>query len=137
MKIKKIIEDRDNLQKQVNLLTEQLFKYFNYQPGWTELSLEDHTQDYWFEDGNQVFYGSKPLTKETDPDFSGTLFRNGANTAVYRKEDYVLISVDTQCGHNQYLMLFDASKEDLKGKEIYNDREYDYDDSLEEDDYDD
>ncbi len=107
----------------MKLLTEyidikkKIHEYFGYVEDWKVIPLEDFTGYYWKlnleKDGRgEVIFKETPF-KELD----GECYVNHIYTQhflpkwVYRKEDFTMISVDTQTDDNKFLGIFDNKKE--------------------------
>jgi len=99
------------------LLQSEIFKYFGYEEDWRILPIVIEKAMYW------RLYGEGPGTlrfadtKELLDDPGLNYYENTIYTQrhlpkwVYRGENYTMICVDTQTDANQYLQIFDNSKE--------------------------
>jgi len=96
---------------------QKIYDYFGYNEDWT-IPLSDCTEYQWFltgeEHGGSVIYGEN-LTVENAS--LGDYYRAEIYTQrhlpkwVYRKEDYTMVCMDTNCDENKFLAIFDNSKE--------------------------
>ena len=104
-------------------LQQQIYDYFGYVEDWRVLPLDDASQYFWVLDEKDGFVHF--ASTESD----GNFYLNKVYTAdkeyareslaewMYRAEDYILICVDTRVDLNQFLRVFDNSKErKLKGE---------------------
>lgn len=115
-----------NIQKSIH-------DYFGYKEDWRAIPLDDQRSQHWMllEQPNgqgKVVWSPKTFTERSLT--SGTDICSGAiytqrhlKKWVYRTTDYVMISVDTHCDGNKFLMVFDAQNEctDVSLKKIYYD----------------
>lgn len=97
-------------------LEKKIHEYFGYVEDWVTIPLLDQTDSYWYYDEYFVLYSSKPLTLEVvrpgKEIHSGSLYtQRFLPKWYYRGEEYTMISIDTHCDGNKYLMVFDNSKE--------------------------
>jgi len=116
----------------MKLLTEyfekqkELFEYFGYVEDWVVIPLDDATEMFWSlditgnEDDNtcrgEVSYAEK-AEDIGDWDGGGDWYSAVIYTQrflpkfIFRGKDYTMVSADTQCDGNKFLMIFDNSKE--------------------------
>ena len=115
----------------MKLLTEyfekqkELFEYFGYVEDWVVIPMEDNTEMFWSldtsgnEDDNtcrgEVIYAVK---EEDLGDWdAGEFYSASIYTQrflpkfIFRGKDYTMVSADTHCDGNKFLMIFDNSKE--------------------------
>lgn len=101
-------------------IQKSIHEAFGYQEDWKVIPMDDQTNVYWMladdEESGSVGWSYEPFTQELIE--AGTNFYSGQiytqrflTKFVYRTETHVMISVDTQCDGNKFLMIFDASKE--------------------------
>ena len=113
-----------DLFKQYKELEKQIHDYFGYVEDWVVIPMEDQTEYYWQldqdEPGNDRSCGEVRYadTVEDLQDFEAGIYYSGMIYTqrflpkfVYRADDYTMISVDTQCDGNKFLMIFDNKKE--------------------------
>lgn len=105
----KILKDYFELEKQIH-------EFFGYVENWVTIPLDDCTDSIWMlsgeGSGDQVYYA------DTIEDFKIGKFYGGPIYTqcflpkyVYRGDGFTMVSVNTQCDGNKYLMVFDNSKE--------------------------
>lgn len=107
------------LLKQEQSIREEIFRCFGYVEDWRVLPLNDCTEYYWKLDqecnGHGVVNYATDIENFTD-DF-GDYYQDEIYTQrhlpkwVYRGEEYTMIIVDTHTDGNQFLSIFDNSKE--------------------------
>lgn len=103
-------QDLTKIDKKINdffnsTLEREILEYFDYEGGWTVLSLQDNREYHWSEDGNSVEFGEEPFER-----YEG-MYSCAIIGDVIRKGKYALIPIDTQCDGNKYLGLFLLEKE--------------------------
>ena len=107
----KLLDDYLDLQK-------QLFDYFSYVEAWRVIPVDDARKYYWRLDG-ETYGGSVKFadTPELLDDEDMNYYENSIYTQchlpkwVYRGDKYTMICVDTHTDSNQFLQIFDNSKE--------------------------
>jgi len=106
--------------KQYFEIQDEIYKYFGYVEDWVVIPLHYCLNDYWFIDGDDqngtVFWSPHSFTTESlekgETLYSGTIYtQRFLPKWVYRTDDYTMISVDTQCDGNKFLMIFDNKLE--------------------------
>lgn len=90
---------------------EKVLEYFGYESNWRELPLEDNTEYYWHLKNNNeiVFADSEQELRDQDGNYYEC--HTVSSKAVYRKDDYTAIALDTQTDGNCFLFVFDNTKE--------------------------
>lgn len=100
-------------------LQEKIYEYFGYIEDWRVIPLDNATAFYWRLDGSGP---GKVCYAETEAELnskSGQYFENEIYTQrflpkwVYRGPDFTMVCVDTHTDGNQFLQVFDNSKEHL------------------------
>jgi hypothetical protein len=107
------------LLKQEQEVRSKIFKYFGYVEDWRVLPLNDCTSYYWYldQEGNghgTVNFASSPedFTNEVGEYYQDEIYtQRHLPKWVYRGEEYTMIVVDTHTDGNQFLSIFDNSKE--------------------------
>jgi len=101
----------------------EIYKYFEYEEDWVVIPLDSRLDCYWMVVGGDekgaggyVTWSPEPFTKESLEDggktYGGPIYtQRFLPKWIYRKEDYTMISIDTRCDGNKFLMIFDNSKE--------------------------
>ena len=102
-------------------LQQEIFDYFGYVEDWRVIPIEDATEMFWRLDeeshGGTVRYAE--TTESLEDEENGEYYENEIYTQrhlpkwVYRGEDYTMICVDTHTDGNQFLQIFDNSKEQV------------------------
>ena len=114
----KLLKDYFELQKQIH-------DFFGYVEYWKTIPLEDCTDSVWCiseegEDG-EVFYADSMEGFESGKCYSGQIYtQRFLPKYVYRADGFTMVSVDTQCDGNKYLMVFDNTKEFPYNEDIVN-----------------
>ena len=96
--------------------------YFGYKEDWKKIPIEACLDDYWMvsveeEDGGGFYVTStEPFTLESleagNNIYAGRIYtQRFLPKYIYRKEDFTMVSVDTQTDGNKFLYIFDNSKE--------------------------
>jgi hypothetical protein len=92
-----------------------LFQYFGYVEDWRVLPFSDATEYVWLIDGEEVRYAmtKEQLLDEEAGEFHqhAIYFQRHLNKWIYRGPEYTMILVDTDFDGNQFLQIFDNSKE--------------------------
>ena len=94
---------------------QEIFDYFGYVEDYRVIPIDDATEYYWCLDGEKVRFANA-IEKLKDEDAEG-YYENEIYTQrflpkwVYRRRDYTMICVDTCTDGNQFLQIFDNSKE--------------------------
>lgn len=102
-----------------------LHDYFGYVEDWVVIPIEDNTEYYWKLDqeipgddrsSGEVSYAANPGdigNWDEDADwYSAVIYtQRFLPKFVYRGADYTMVSADTQCDGNKFLMIFDNKKE--------------------------
>jgi len=107
-------------------LQKEIYEYFGYVEDWAVIPLDDQTNMYWFLDeaSGTVKTADIPLTNDLILDGEYDVYSYEIYTRrllpkwVYRGPEYTMISVDTHCDGNKFLMVFDNTKE-IAGLELY------------------
>jgi hypothetical protein len=101
-------------------LQKEIYNYFGYQEDWVTIPLDYNLDSYWMLTGDKerdarVVWSDEPLTKESIESgkiYSGVIYtQRFLPKWVYRTDDFTMVSVDTRCDGNKFLMVFDNSKE--------------------------
>lgn len=98
-------------------LQQQLFDYFGYIEDWRVLPLDDAREYFWRLDGEGPGYVRYAETEAQLDDADGNYYENDIYTQrylskwVYRGPEFTMICVDTHTDGNQFLQIFDNSKE--------------------------
>ena len=105
----KILKEYFELQKQIH-------DFFGYVEDWKTIPLEDCTDSIWTltgeGSGDQVYYANSMQDFETGNFYGGEIYtQRFLPKYVYRGDGFTMVSVDTQCDGNKYLMVFDNSKQ--------------------------
>jgi len=112
--------------KQYFELQDEIYKYFGYVEDWVVIPIDYKLDSYWFLEGDdetgKVVWSPDQFTADTLTEgkkiYSGIIYtQRFLPKWVYRTEDYTMISVDTQCDGNKFLMVFD-NKLECKDKEL-------------------
>lgn len=99
-------------------LQKEIYDYFGYVEDWRVIPIDDAREYYWRLNGEG--YGGKVTFAETIEeldDEEGECYKNEIYTQrhlpkwVYRGKDFTMICVDTHTDGNQFLQIFDNSKE--------------------------
>lgn len=109
---------------------EKVFAYFGYVEDWRAIPLDDCRGMHWMIVGDDkdgtVVWSPDPFTEEAlakgETIFSGPIYtQRFLPKLVYRKEEFTMISVDTQTDGNKFLMVFESALEctDEKMKAAY------------------
>lgn len=104
-----------NIKQKLNKISEleaEIKEYFGCIDGWTVYPFDDKTDFYWFNDDNQVHFAeNKNDFVIYDNDIEATYSSVILKGKVYRKEDFTMICLDTECDNNVFLTIFDNKKE--------------------------
>lgn len=118
-------------------LQEKVHEYFGYVEDWKVIPLVDHRDMFWIlsehknEDdetyGADIYYYEKPIEDGYEDDgehhYHATLYtQRFLPKWIYRAEAYTMICMDTHTDGNQFIGIFDNTKEQT-GVEPYNDSE--------------
>lgn len=105
----KLLDDYFKLQKEI-------YDYFGYKEDWRVIPIEDCRGYYWYLEGEG--HNDNVLFAETMDDFKkGSYYSNEIYTQrflpkwVYRGPEYTMICVDTHTDGNQFISVFENSKE--------------------------
>jgi len=100
-------------------LKEEIFDYFGYKEDWKVIPIDDAREYYWYLTGEG--HGDEvKFAKDKDNVFEGTEDDGYSNEIytqrfhrkwVHRGKDYTMICVDTHTDGNQFLQIFDNTKE--------------------------
>jgi len=98
---------------------QELYDYFGYVEPWRVFPIDDATEYFWKINGSEsdgeVWFADSPeqLTDEDRGDYySNEIYtQRHLKKWVYRGEEYTMIVVDTHTDGNQFLQIFDNSKE--------------------------
>ena len=100
-------------------LQKQLFEYFDYVEDWRVIPVDDAREYFWHLTGEGAGDEVK-FAKEEENLFAGTDTDGYSNEIytqrhlpkwVYRGKDFTMIVVDTHTDGNQFLQIFDNTKE--------------------------
>jgi hypothetical protein len=88
---------------------------FDYRADWREIPLDDMTDVYWWLGPYEVYWCDEQPTRETvednDGEYSAEIYtQRFLPRWVYPAETHTMVSADTQCDGNKFLMVFDNSK---------------------------
>ena len=103
----------------------ELFEYFGYVEDYVAIPLDDNTESFWrldiTGDPNNNTCRGEVVYADTEEDLddweAGQFYSAAIYTQrflpqfIYRGKDYTMVSADTQCDGNKFLMIFDNSKE--------------------------
>ena len=98
-------------------LEKEIFEYFGYVEDWRRLPIDDAREYFWRLNGTgpgEVGFADSEEELENE---EGNYYVNEIYTQrflpkwVYRGKDYTMICVDTHSDGNQFLQIFDNSKE--------------------------
>lgn len=97
-------------------LQKQIHDYFGYVEDWVTIPLEDCTDDLWClsgeGSGDSVYHAATMEDFQTGSFYGGPIYtQRFLPKYVYRGDAFTMVSVDTQCDGNKYLMVFDNSKQ--------------------------
>lgn len=102
-----------------NDLRQQIFDYFGYVEDWRVLPLNDAREYYWHLTGEG--HGDEVKFARHEENLFHATFEDGYSNEiytqphlpkwVYRGADYTLVVVDTHTDGNQFLQIFDNTKE--------------------------
>ena len=99
-------------------LQKEIYDYFGYVEDWRVIPLDDATKYFWYLDGEG--YGDSVHFADTEEELAqqtGNYYTNEIYTQrflpkwVYRAKDYTMVCVDTHTDGNEFLQIFDNSKE--------------------------
>jgi hypothetical protein len=104
-----------------------ILEHFGCPQTWQEYMLDEQLDVHWFlaRHGDTVVYSPKPITPEALKDFGEegcpindvhVMSHRHMDSSIYRKDDHVLILIDTQTDGNRFLTLYSADKE-ITGQE--------------------
>jgi hypothetical protein len=86
-----------------------IHQYFGYEEDWKVLPIQDYTSFYWYIEGESVYYGDTPQEALlADVCYIDSILYGHD---IHRKDDFTMIPVDTQTDGNQFLSIFDNTKE--------------------------
>ena len=91
-------------------LEKKIYEYFGYVEEYEVIPLDDVTDSVWYldDDAAEVIYADNLEGFATDGYYMAVIY---SQRYVYRRKDYTMIAVDTQCDGNKFLMVFDNKKE--------------------------
>ena len=110
MRLKRQLTEYFALQKSIH-------EYFGYVEDWVTIPLSDETDYYWRltengHGGGFVEYSSEPIETGIEGEYRAAIYtQRFLPKWVYRGNGFTMISADTQCDGNKYLMVFDNEKE--------------------------
>ncbi len=101
-----------------------IHEFFGYKEGWVDIPISDETEHYWMlvggdpvsGEGATCVWSPEPMTIDTlragNSIYSGPVYtQRFLQKWVYRTPSHTMVSVDTECDGNKFLMIFDAKKE--------------------------
>ena len=96
-----------------NDLRQEVFDYFGYCEDWRVLPLDDARENYWRLTEDEVLFGAEEdVRTESGDHYVNEIYRQRHLPKwVYRGADYTMVVVDTHTDGNQFLQIFDNSKE--------------------------
>jgi hypothetical protein len=95
----------------------KILEYFGYQEQWRILPIDDRCEYFWILNGEGpgtviLAKTEKDLTGEEENYYEFAIYTQSQLPRwVYRDADFTMIVVDTRQDENQFLMIFDNSKE--------------------------
>lgn len=101
------------LLKEYFKLQKEIHDHFGYVEDWVVIPLDDQTDMYWKLLEHEVYYADNIHDLETEEGncYSGIIYtQRFLPKYVYKSDDYTMVSVDTQCDGNKFLMVFDNKK---------------------------
>lgn len=110
-----------DLLDQEQAVRQKIFDYFGYVEDWRVLPLDDAREYYWHLTG-EGYCDEVKFARREENLFEGTMDDGYSNEIytqrhlpkwVYRGPDYTMVVVDTHTDGNQFLQIFDNSKERL------------------------
>lgn len=91
-------------------IEKEIFDYFEYKGSWTVYPLDDQTDVYWYCDGFTCHWTFNLEDAYDEFEYSSPLVSKGTES-IFRKDDYTMILIDTQCDGNKFATIFDNKKE--------------------------
>lgn len=102
-----------NLLDAEQAIRQEIFDYFGYKENWRVLPFDDSRDYYWRLNNDNVEFAETLDRLNSDGDYySNEIYtQRHLDNHIYRGKDYTMMLVDTHVDGNQFLQIFDNSKE--------------------------